>query len=789
MTNRETDRRRGQIRTEKLRETGRQARPGAACSVVAVAPPYTRDSRAGRLRAWLIAAMCGMLGAVLLASAVAAQEQRVEDRNGVEIAVAPAWECGLTIQSPRSVAAGGWVEFTVPLPRELERKVLRMELEPAMPCYLGPAVAPGVRIGWAWAPEIAPLRRLECNVRLWDLGEPGADTEAHRASRAPAEFRAERLLELRAPEGAAPGDAQAPSLVLTLEDGTPIRHPLTSGRLQEVRNDPLVPVLRWTSRIPRSQLVADFFVRMLPGRILRWELFLVASDSSTTELEQSVPMLRLETPIGIVPVVHDARACGATSLGAVDGRWAWKLLERTHLGDAQGQAWHGSLLLFEGALSDEAPALQAELEGPLLGLVHPDGWRRSGRFGPWGELPTMHPLELTAERRWGRVALEAELERWRGWINENGGDPWGEPRIGLSKRPANTGDQEDFGACSLAPCLALPGGGPLGLLEARFAAYATARRPGYNRAPDGELLELIKHADCVYWGQSIHYHPNVSPYQHGKAPWHPAPDTHGWHGWDNEHVSLNGLAGTYLLTGSPLLRHLIECNVEAWLFGATIRPGWPTTNRGASRSVGRTLSAMAWAYACTGDSRILQRMTARLDTSFGDILEAIGDRPEVLVLNVHGRDGRKLGGRYRFWMPWQEALGLYGLDAAARVTGSPRYKRLALEISRTLTAHGWWLPDLNGTDWKIGDAIRYLEDGSALSREAYLGPWGDQVQDHRGTDFDLWAFGAMRIASRLLAEEGDELATKADSILAELERRALARQGGFWRAGRWAATK
>lgn len=624
------------------------------------------------------------------------------------------------VANPRTLRSGGWFSFTLPLEEDVDPRDIVLDAEGVAAPKVERRVAPRVYKCWAYAPLIDTHEHLSFNVFAYTNGDH-----------------------------------------VTID---PRIKPEVQHRI--VCNGNRVALISGQSvRIPDTQLVVDYWCDGPSASIREWELLVTCSDSSTTDMDQQIDHLYIESPTNRPMTVYDAAAVGAKGVGHFDGWWRWQLLADTSIADGQAQAWHGSVIQYaEGDVDMNAAGM---LEARLEAMVEPSHWR--DHWGPFRTLPTVHPDS-------GDGIYPAALRRYPDWVAETAPGPWDAPRIGMGLETDDTGDQEDFGATS---CQVILNGGPLALIESRMCAMAEARRRGYAREADGSIVRQENHSDLVYWGQYVHPHPVVSPDRLGKVVGDQPRTTHGWEGWDNEHVSINRLCGTYLLTGSRVLGRLIEHSVESWLLGATTKLGWSTNDRGEPRSVGRTLLAMAWAYHCTGDERIPERMKARIESSYQDLLRE-PEEGELYVIKVHPRDNRYFDGKHRFWMPWQEALAIVGLDAAVRVTGSPDFRHIRDHALRNWIRYGWWQEE-GGLEWVTGAAVAVMEPGKPPSYP------GENSKPHWGTDFDIWALGALRIAADILRGSPD--GERAAEILASVEGKARREQRGYWRAGVWGATR
>lgn len=524
----------------------------------------------------------------------------------------------------------------------------------------------------------------------------------------------------------------------------------------EIISDGPVALISLWGRIPGTMLMAEMWVSYFGGEpVARWELLVVNSDPRSTELYQWVTDLRLEVDgeVYVAPFWSRWRNASWSAPNSVT------LLRDTTVVDSQGIAFAGVV-----ALSAD-PSAGSWLHGPVCGVLDAASWE--GHWGPFGVVPVFPRNE------------QAHVQRMISWAGrtQSVGDPWRAPLLGLAPNSGQTGGQDDFGSSKLGWAWA---GGALHVLEAYHSALHEACRPGQWYEADGSPVNPLAHPNFVTWSGYIHWHNSYASDRLGKGL-QPTPRfSGGYTGPDREHWSNNTLCGTYVLTGSPLLRRVIEKQARQVLSGETLDPRLPSTSGvGAARGIGRTLIAAGWIDQCLADDqlradfrqRILDRCRLRVEPS---TRPPAGATVSPLAVT---EDPRRLGG-IPCW-GWEEPLGLVGLRAAELWFGSAPAGVTLRRACASWIRSGWWH---NGQQWLMADNVAYL-DGQAPPASAYptvvnpvpvLPPLIE-----RNAGFEEWAGGALLIATQVL--EG-ELQDKARQILAHFPVAKVA--DAEWRAVR-----
>lgn len=498
------------------------------------------------------------------------------------------------------------------------------------------------------------------------------------------------------------------------------------------------------------------FGRMWPdqhglGDVLEVEVHAVWSDRTVPALNSNQPEIRLVSRQPHAVLWQGARGAkqaepGKTTLAPVS---VW--------GDTQGQAWRAYVALRPNA--DSA----AYIHGPILAVASADDW--DGGWGPFGKVPVLSPAFGGVPAHF-RDVVDAATR-----LNKvtTGATIWDAPRLGLRPNSGQTGGQQDFGVTKLARCWRVPYGTPAHLNEALQAALQECCRPGDWRNPDGAVAEPWDHPNHVTWDGGTHWSSSVSSDRMGKMLGEMRPSG-GWRGPDREHWSNNGLCGTYLLTGSPVLRTQIEKQARLFLRGETIDRRLSTSNAGAPRGVGRTMLAAAWIDCCLDESMLRTEFRRRVCQRLVNVIEPQTRAAEGVPVVHVGTMNDPRAMPVECWAPWQVGLFIVGIAAIRErisdwieqdTSGAIDYRLLLQafeECSRILARtcpswieFGWWKFSQGGA-WQLADYV------ATCGTEA---PTVDKAVRREG--FEEWMGGAVRVSLLWCLDEGT--LRKVDEIL------------------------
>lgn len=348
------------------------------------------------------------------------------------------------------------------------------------------------------------------------------------------------------------------------------------------------------------------------------------------------------------------------------------------------------------------------------------------RLWPTGN-PMLPPGGFDA-RAWTKAKLAPSWEAL--------GDPSLPIVVGPNKRSQDTGAQEDQVFCRgeiMAP------GGVHAATVAYLAAMRLGMRPCHHIEADGSPMTGEPTSPgrlSIYWNARPHAGVWGQCDHRGKPNPVPEAEFRGWIGPDNEHWLYGTLCSAARVIDSPCLQSLIEAQARVYPRWLTVEPGWYTSAPHAARSVGwegimavqmwRTLADRVLADAVRGHwlarwERVLSVRLAGLE-----------------IWDVRPNDPRL--GTGDWWLPWQQAVGAYGMDLAGEAFGVEPARQMALAAAKACLQRAWRQVDGR---WRSTSGMPV-----------------DPSRDAEASFTDAWAYfgGAMAIATILRHEPQHEQA-------------------------------
>lgn len=557
--------------------------------------------------------------------------------------------------------------------------------------------------------------------------------------------------------------------------------------------------LHYRGAVPNTDLWFEAWITFFNDQDhARFELRITNSDTDTQQVNDPNPNIWRQDVDYVALLANHAmlHVRGDTRLGVgytpptPTGLNAATLLGQTHFFDGQAHEWTGEILFYDPDIA--VPDAQVRLDAMTAALAEPfygvaQNWQSSGAFGPFGVIP--------APPSWISPTGETEgLQKrtaFRAWL-ASAGAPWEDRPYGVTKTPGQSGSQYDFGAVNFVDVFW--SGLPDRVEEIRYNAGEEAQRPVHFLDSSGLILQSANHPNWVTWNGRTHDNLAVSPDRLNK-PFPPASlNSHGWHGRDWQHYSVNTLAAAYLLTASPSLLREFEHRVQLYLAGRTLpstHPGWSTNGIGASRGVGRTYHAMSWTYLCTGDAALKQRMVDRLSQCL--VPQWIGGTVTGPVKPIvkSGPDCRQM--QHDHWRPWEESQAVLGLEACYATIQAANARAVAQVVAKTSAIYGWH-PSV--TPLQIAYPVRWKANGAALTNAEYLStPCGGACPINCwvgwSTSFNEWSMPAIIMALRFGVVNNDPpLVQRAQQILTAIQAGRTQPPGGGWdRFADWEAVQ
>lgn len=330
---------------------------------------------------------------------------------------------------------------------------------------------------------------------------------------------------------------------------------------------------------------------------------------------------------------------------------------------------------------------------------------------------------LTSEREWSSAGAAASLsicangiaKLWPdgnpqpiadplGWARSNWAGAiarlhnWDDGPLGVKKRSGDTGKQEDqvfVGGECIGPA-------SLGAETVRYlVALGQSKRPCHHLEASGSLLDLAKHPKLVIWSGRAHWHTGVSPDQLGKPRALTEIESHGWSGPDREHWLQNTVAIAYRLTGSPALQWQLEAQARLFMLQETVDQKLSTSDFSAERAIGWAGIVAVHLWRSLEDRTLAEQVAQRWRDRVAKVyLPKLNSKPQdVWKPQPDARLIADTGWRPMNWMPYQQAIGAYGLDYACRWLGPAEGRALALRGAKAALRAWERLPDGRWKPW------------------------------------------------------------------------------------------
>lgn len=451
------------------------------------------------------------------------------------------------------------------------------------------------------------------------------------------------------------------------------------------------------------------------------------------------------------------------------------LMEADHFGDGQKQTWYGEIIpTIDFQNSDQIANALAAINFPLNGMS--TDWKDTKAFAAFGVIP-----EPESHKTWEQ-AMQA-YSNFNQFIDSQG-NVWDDYPLGVTMTPGQTGGQRDFGTLEGPEILYL---GASELVDAYyFMATEETKRPSHFYETDASPVTHANHPRWVTWAGTTHWHTSISTDRLGKTNPNFGGHSHGWNGKDWQHHSSNLLSLASLLTGSYLLRDEVDNEIELFLAGHTLPsefPGWSTNGRREARGFGRPHHAMVNHHLLTNRKDIKSHMLER----FHEVIKSTWDGANIAPVRnwAHIADDRVLGREVDAWVPWNEGLGLAGMVALYNVTHNQEVKDLLVAWATTIVTYGYRATRSNGvlTNLEIGQGVKWLPDGTALTPEEYLDP--NKFKPAGG--LILWAMPVLEVVANNSNFFGQEISDLAREYRDFMDSVQPASPRAFSEYGRWKA--
>lgn len=260
------------------------------------------------------------------------------------------------------------------------------------------------------------------------------------------------------------------------------------------------------------------------------------------------------------------------------------------------------------------------------------------------------------------------------------------PMLGANPLSPATGRQEDQ-LFVRGECFGAEGAG-CGML-AELAAMKMANRPCHHLEVDGDPLR--QGPDQIFWDMRPHWAINQAK-KLGKPRQVSQEETRGWWGADVEHWLINTLFVGARMTGCPALQRLLEHQAGNYMRQQTIVPNWSTSQAYAARAIGYEGHNVVLLWRALRDRELAERVRQHWLLRWQRVILPHIDRmsgqfTSGAFLDCRENDPR-LGTGW-WWMPWQQAVGAYGLYMAGKEFDVPSARTWGATFALQVVNEAW----------------------------------------------------------------------------------------------------
>ena len=294
---------------------------------------------------------------------------------------------------------------------------------------------------------------------------------------------------------------------------------------------------------------------------------------------------------------------------------------------------------------------------------------------------------------------------------------WEHPSLGPAADTGQTGAVED--QCFVGGECMLPGGVGAELVN-YYAALLTSGHPMHHLEFDGTVVDPDRRPSVRYFYSRPH---SSGLDRLGKPRDLTLAEANGWNGPDAQHWTINRLAVAARTTDSPACQRLLEHHAKNYVIQLTTNPQWSTSAIWSARELGWEGILAVHLWRCLEDRAVAERVKVHFQERCRRILvPQLSVKPNA-VWDIRKDDERLGSGEW--WMPWQQALGVYGLDLAGELLDVPAIRPVALAGAKKVMADAWVRVDdaMDPADGKLVEYELLAIDGRRSRSGMFATAW------------------------------------------------------------------
>ena len=215
-----------------------------------------------------------------------------------------------------------------------------------------------------------------------------------------------------------------------------------------------------------------------------------------------------------------------------------------------------------------------------------------------------------------------------------------------------------------------------------YAALNTSGHPMHHSEYDGSIVSRTRHPNLRLFYSRPH---SSGSDRLGKTRDLTLTETSGWNGPDMQHWTINRAYAAARTMGTVMTQRILEHHAHNFLIQVTTTPGWATSAIWSSRELGWYGIAVYRLWHGLENRALAEQVKAHwIEYHNKIVLPQLGTK---VIWDVRLNDLRL--GTGEWWMPWQQAIGTYGIDLCAKEFNLLTARVFALASAKKIMADAY----------------------------------------------------------------------------------------------------
>lgn len=217
-----------------------------------------------------------------------------------------------------------------------------------------------------------------------------------------------------------------------------------------------------------------------------------------------------------------------------------------------------------------------------------------------------------------------------------------------------------------------------------YAALNTSGHPMHHSEYDGSIITRAKRPNLRLFYSRPH---SSGSDRLGKTRDLQLIESSWWNGPDMQHWTINRLYAAARTMGTVMTQRLLEHHANNFIIQVTTTPGWATSAIWSSRELGWYGISVYRLWLALENRQLAEQVKNHwIEYHNKIVLPQLGSKT---IWDVRLNDSRL--GTGEWWMPWQQAIGCYGIDLAGKEFNHPQARAFALASAKRIMAEAYVL--------------------------------------------------------------------------------------------------